>query len=138
MIDIKNLPKVALEEMNEVHYEEVHLLNKLEDTIQKSPNDLDGIAEILHELIEHTREHFSNEENLMRQYGFPAFMMHQGEHVRVLNEMQRFMQTWLNTKNNETIKEYYLGSLIEWLDTHIKTMDTITANFISMHRGVKS
>ncbi len=135
MIDHSNIPKVAFDEMNMVHNEEATLLNTLEELLKNSPNDHEAIANCLHEIIEHTRGHFGNEERLMREVGFPALVMHEGEHIRVFNEMQRIISGWLSTKNNELLHEYFLGSMQEWLYTHITTMDTITAQFICMCKG---
>jgi hemerythrin len=135
MIDHSALPRVAFDEMNKVHHEEATLLNTLEELLKNSPNDYDSIAICLHEIIEHTRGHFGNEERLMREVGFPAFAMHEGEHIRVFNEMQRIVSQWLSTKNNDLLHDYFLGSMQEWLHTHIMTMDTITAQFICMQKG---
>ncbi|MDD5406704.1 MAG: hemerythrin family protein [Sulfurovaceae bacterium] len=135
MIDHSNLPQVAFDEMNSVHHEEATLLNTLEELLKNSPNDYDSIATCLHEIIDHTRRHFGNEERLMREVGFPAFAMHESEHIRVFNEVQRIASQWFGTKNNELLHDYFLGSMIDWLHTHIMTMDTITAQFICMSKG---
>jgi len=135
MIDHSALPQVAFEEMNKVHNEEATLLNTLEELLKSSPNDHEAIAICLHEIIEHTRWHFGNEERLMREVGFPAFTMHEGEHIKVFNEMQRIVSQWLSTKNNDLLHDYFLGSMQEWLHTHIMTMDTVTAQFICMQKG---
>jgi len=135
MINHSTIPQVAFDEMNNVHHEEATLLNTLEELLKSSPNDHEAIAICLHEIIEHTRGHFKNEERLMREVDFPAFTMHEGEHIRVFNEMQRVVSGWLSTKNNELLHEYFLGSMVDWLTTHIMTMDTVTAQFISMRKG---
>jgi hemerythrin len=135
MIDHSTIPRVAFDEMNNVHHEEATLLNTLEKLLENSPNDYDSIATCLHEIIEHTRRHFGNEERLMREVSFPALVMHESEHIRVFNEMQRVVSQWFGAKNNELLHEYFLGSMQEWLYTHITTMDTITAQFICMRKG---
>lgn len=135
MIDHLTIPQVVFDEMNRVHHEEAALLNTLEELLKCSPNDSESVATCLHEIIEHTRGHFGNEERLMKEVGFPALVMHEGEHIRVFNEMQRVVSQWLSTKNNELLHEYFLGSMQEWLYTHIMSMDTITAQFICMRKG---
>lgn len=134
MIDLNSIPQVAYEEMNMVHDEEATLLNNLEIAIENDGENVDKIAEILHELIEHTRGHFANEVRLMQEVGFPARHMHEGEHIKVFNEMQKVFSNWLSTQNNELLKEYFLGSMTQWLKMHIQTMDTMTAQFIATHK----
>ncbi|MBD3791210.1 MAG: hypothetical protein IE918_03525 [Campylobacterales bacterium] len=62
-------------------------------------------------------------------------MLHQGEHLRVLNEMKRIVSRWEQTRDPGAVREYFLGILTEWLMVHITTMDTVTAQFIAMHKG---
>lgn len=131
MIILENIPQVAISAMNKVHDEEATLLNRLEDILKRTPVNHDEIALCLHEIIEHTRGHFANELNLMNEVGFPAKIMHDGEHTRVFNEMQRVVSNWLSTKDNNILEEYFLDSMQEWLGNHILTMDTITAQFIA-------
>jgi hemerythrin len=121
--------------MNQVHKEEAELLNNLEQTLQDEPDNYDKILSILNELLGHTRWHFDNEQLLMKEVGFPAFVMHEGEHIRVFNEMQRVVSNWQSTKDNDALQKYFLGTLQEWLFMHIQTMDTVTAQFISMHKN---
>ncbi len=135
MIDFSLLPKVAYEEMNRVHGEEVELLNRLEHSLQNSPDDAGGINVILDELTEHTREHFSNEEKLMLEVGFPAYTMHKSEHDRIIKEMHSVMMQWRRKKEAALLREYFLQTLPVWLEQHIASMDTITAQFICMRKG---
>lgn len=47
----------------------------------------DRISEMLDQLIEFTRMHFSSEEQLMEQTGFAGLAEHRAEHHRLLAEM---------------------------------------------------
>ncbi len=134
MIDLNLIPQVIYNQMNEVHTEEAILLNNLEWTLNNEPMDNDKILDILNEILGHTKWHFENEQLLMQEVKFPAFAMHEEEHIRVFNEMQRVISNWQSTKNNSILSEYFLGTLQEWLFMHIQTMDSITAQFISMHK----
>ena len=135
MIAKENLPRVIYEQMNDVHEEEVELLNHLERILEENVLDIAKVDSVLEEMLVHTQEHFSNEEKLMKEVGFPAFIMHQGEHLRVLNEMKRVVSHWQMQRDTDVIRDYFLGTLIEWLMLHINTMDTITAQFIAMRKG---
>lgn len=133
MIDFATMPKVAFDAMNQVHSEEVELLNSLEKCLEF--NDTVNIEILLETLLEHTIEHFDNEERLMQEVSFPAYVMHKDEHTRVLNETQMAILDWRTKRDNNIIKNYFFGTLIDWLPQHIASMDTITAQFICMHKG---
>ncbi len=133
MIDSTKLPKVAFGEMNDVHNEEVVLINGLESLLHD--NDITGIENQLDRIFQHTIEHFQNEQRHMQEVGFPAYIMHKTEHDRVLNEMQLTVMDWRTRKDNEILNTYFFSTIPAWLAQHIASMDTITAQFICMHKG---
>lgn len=134
MIEFANVPKVAFDEMNIVHAEEVEQLNHIESLLDNRADEA-LLSEALETLFEHTHAHFSNEERLMREVGFPPFEMHKSEHDRALNRFQLVMIEWRNRKDNAILREYICEEVPLWLQQHIATMDTVTANFITMVKG---
>lgn len=134
MIEFANVPKVAFEEMNTVHAEEVERLNRIEALLDTDASEAE-LSEALEALFEHTREHFANEERLMREVGFPPYEMHRSEHGRALNEFQFVMMDWRTKKDNSILREYICSTVPQWLNQHIASMDTATANFIAMVKG---
>ena len=70
MIKQKDLPLVSLNSMNEVHFEEVAILNTL---LQQLDNKVgyEILCESFEKLLEHMQEHFSSEEKLMKAMDTP-------------------------------------------------------------------
>ena len=134
MIDFAGVPRVAFEEMNAVHAEEVEQLNRIEALLDADAAT-EELSTALEALFDHTRVHFANEERLMRETGFPPYEMHKAEHDRALNEFQLVMMEWRNRKDNGILREYIGSTVPQWLHQHIATMDTVTANFIAMVKG---
>lgn len=135
MINKSTIPQVAYAVMNTVHDEEAEILNSLEALLAKETADMQSIEDTLQQLLAHTKQHFANEEQLMHEVSFPALMMHEAEHHRVLNEMQTIIKNWQLNKDNAILKSYFLDTLQVWLMHHINTMDTMTAQFICAHKG---
>lgn len=133
MLNFDHIPKVAYDEMNRVHAEEIILLNTLETRL--NTDDIPGIEHTLHTLLKHTKEHFANEEKLMQEVGFPPYMMHKGEHDRVFSEMNDVIAQWQISHNPALLRNYFFEIIPQWLTQHISTMDTITAQFICMRKG---
>ena len=134
MIDFNDVPKVVYEVMNAVHEEEVELLNSIEALLESDAPSAE-ISTAVEELLDHTREHFANEERLMREVNFPAFRMHKNEHDKVLNEFQYVLIDWRNRKDNTILSDYFRLEVTPWLYQHILSMDTVTAEFIAMAKG---
>ncbi len=135
MISLDTLPLVAYPQMNDVHYEEVELLNRLITLLSEEPSQHGQIAQTLDELLEHTKAHFANEEQLMQETMFPAMQMHQDEHQRVLQELQTYIDSWKNQHEAPVLLHYFSVIIPQWLHRHISTMDTMTAQFICRQKG---
>lgn len=73
-------------------------------------------------LIAHTRDHFNAEGLMMRQGKYPGLAMHEGEHHRMLGELQQLNRT-LKRGHLPLVRAFVRGGLPEWFDTHLATMD---------------
>lgn len=73
-------------------------------------------------LINHTREHFMAEGRLMRETKYPGLAMHEGEHHRVLGELQQLNRT-LKRGRLPLVRAFVKQGLPEWFDTHLAMMD---------------
>lgn len=129
MIEQSTLPLVSLDSMNEVHFSEVVILNRLLDQLINKA-DFGLISESLEKLLEHMSEHFSSEETLMRESNYPSLQMHKADHDKVLNQTRYAEMEWRNRKDVEALKEHLEDDVVAWLNQHIKAMDTPMADFI--------
>ena len=125
----EELPKVFLEEMNEIHKNELEILNSLYDaTVNKNSED---VEKLLVDFIEDVEEHFAFEQNLMEKYNFFAYPMHKGEHDRVKMELYNLKKQWDKNKNPDLIKSYIENQFVPWIINHVQTMDTVTAMYLA-------
>ncbi|PID46975.1 MAG: hypothetical protein CR967_06045 [Proteobacteria bacterium] len=135
LIDKAKLPLVDMENMNEVHLEDVDIINDLSDLLDKYAKNEDeksfqSINKQYEKWFAHTIEHFANEEKMMQEKGFFAYEMHKGEHMNTLARMQFVYEEWLGTKDIIILKDYVQHECLAWLVNHIQTMDTVTARFL--------
>ncbi len=130
LLDVSQIPKVALERMNKVHEEEIKLLNQLFESIDKG-KEIEEIDDLFKAFVEDVKKHFSSEQEMMEQYNFFAYPMHRGEHDMVLGQLVNLEKRWEKEKNPELIKAYIENEFLPWLMNHIQTMDTVTAHFLS-------
>jgi len=129
----EELPLVDMEFMNEVHFEDVELINAIFELIIGYDNNPKATKEQLNqtyqEWIDHTVNHFHGEEVMMVEKGFPAYPMHKGEHDRALVTMREIFAQWQSSENISILKIYFIEVLPQWLINHINTMDMVTARF---------
>ena len=134
LIEQHEIPQVDMDFMNEVHKEDVDIINNIFEHILKYDGSEESAAVIdalYKEWIEHTVNHFQNEEIKMQDMRFPPYLAHKGEHDRALQEMRDLFAIWKQTRNIKQLKIYFIEILPAWLYNHISTMDTVTARFFA-------
>ena len=122
---LKQISKVKFEPMNEIHMNEVQLLNELLEVIEADGD----INNVFNKFLDDVKYHFSFEENLMEKYNFFAKVPHKMEHDKIINELQNIKDNYNDTKE---LLFYFDNVFIPWLDNHIKTMDTVTGGYFDM------
>jgi hemerythrin-like metal-binding protein len=85
------------------------------------------------ELVTHTRLHFDYEQQLMRNFAFPAINEHTGEHQRVLGELTRFARP-VETGRTHFARAYVREALPAWFHLHATTMDSALAAHLKVNR----
>ena len=129
MIEQNDITLVALESMNDTHFEEVDIINQLLNQIESNV-DNDTLSNTFKKLTEHMHTHFSTEEKLMKENQYPTLNIHKADHDKVINQARYTEMMWRNRKDVDALKEYLEEELIPWLDQHIKAMDTPMAEFV--------
>ncbi len=129
MLTQEQLPMVAMPSMNDTHLEELLLINRILEAVEA--RDAEAVDALFEALTEHTLEHFSGEEAMMREKRFPPYLMHKSEHDRALNEMRMALTLWRQHRDFERLRYYIETTLVDWVVNHIQTMDTVTANFLA-------
>lgn len=111
---------LGVDEMDHTHQEFVALVNMLNEA-----DDTDFVV-LFAKLLDHTRQHFSNEGRLMRITRFPALGEHEGEHHRVYGDLVQ-MNRAVQRGRLMLARTYVKKGLAEWFDLHLATMDSALA-----------
>jgi hemerythrin len=133
LLTIDQVQHISVDEMQHTHQEEISMLNEIDELATIYENDKTKhtlLEEKLDAYIEHVKNHFANEERLMRLYSFPPYQVHKTEHDRVLHELHAIAIRWKQYGEIEAIIAY-LRQSVDWIINHINTMDNMTAMFIS-------
>lgn len=126
-------PQVALSFMNRDHAEFVALRDSLLGQLDaRSPAE--AVDALLDELLTHTRQHFADEERLMREVNFPPFPVHKGEHDAVLKGMATRIESWKLDRDANVLRAWLDKDVGAWFVNHVSTMDFVTARFIAAQR----
>jgi len=107
-------------EMDQTHREFLDLHAELLQA--KGP----AFGECFNQLLEHTRAHFSFEEDLMTQSDFPSTAEHKADHQRFLGELDRFAQR-VHAGSTMMAKAWLKEQVPDWFLTHVISMDSALA-----------
>jgi hemerythrin len=134
LIEKSRVAVVDMDFMNDLHSEDIEIINTLFDNIiryekDRSQENREAITREYKLWHKHTINHFKTEEDMMIQKQFPPYMMHKSEHDRALNIMQDEFDKWESSYDIDMLKRYIIEDVPLWLEQHISTMDTITASF---------
>ncbi|MDD4880609.1 MAG: hemerythrin domain-containing protein [Gallionellaceae bacterium] len=111
---------LGIDEMDHTHREFTALVNLLNEA-----DDAD-FAALFGKLLDHSRQHFSNEGRLMRISRFPALGEHEGEHHRVYGDLVQ-MNRAVQRGRLMLARAYVRTGLAEWFSLHLATMDSALA-----------
>jgi len=111
---------LGVPQMDATHQE---FLALVAEVARADPEDFPQLFEVL---ADHTRDHFANETELMLACGFPAIAEHEGEHRRVLREMDRFLDGIFEGRAS-LARTYLRSGLSDWFANHLATMDAALA-----------
>ncbi len=106
-------------QIDTIHSELAELAGKLAKASDAS------FATQFSQLIEHTREHFLHEEQLMQESGFIHRAEHLAEHQQMLAEMQQFAR-----RPRPLAKSYIKERLPERFALHISRMDSLLVAYL--------
>jgi len=130
LIKENEIPRVALNDMNEVHDVEIEIVNKLYNAIVEN-EDIAEILKYFNEFLNDIINHFTFEQGLMEKYNFFAYPIHRTEHDRVLYELKSLEKMLKEKGDIKTVKDYLENVFKPWIINHVQTMDTVTAMYLS-------
>ncbi len=104
-------------EMDATHIDFIKQVNALESMTGEE------LQAGFHNLLNHTVRHFTREDELMIECGFPQIAEHQAEHRKVLAEMQRY-ESQLAEGKSSFARVYVRERLPQWFELHLATMDS--------------
>jgi hemerythrin len=89
------------------------------------------VSEGLNRLIDFTRLHFSSEERLLEQSGYPDLVEHRRAHQRLLSQIEDAARS--TQVNNELHARSLLVFLRDWYMGHVENLDSLYGTWLNEH-----
>lgn len=140
ILNADTIPRVDIDFMNNTHVEEIEMVKELgklvaayQESDRPTKSETNEITQSLEKWLQHTEAHFERENALMRETNFPVYLVHSGEHEIALAQMAEVVKAWQDSNDIEPIAEYVFGLWPAWFNSHVDSMDMITARFAVMN-----
>ena len=124
----EDLPMVSNAIMNALHEDELELINELHQACQEGNADV--VDQLLQLLIQDIEDHFTTEEELMREAEFFAYPMHKAEHDSMRKRIGELLERWRKHKEPKEVQKFIEEELVSWLLLHIARWDATTAEAV--------
>jgi hemerythrin len=100
-----------------------HMFEIINQFIERSASSSDSklVTETLTEMLRYAKEHFTDEEEMMREHGYPELELHKEQHTYFIKTTAELS---INALNNQSMVASEIAEfLILWLTTHITKSD---------------
>jgi hemerythrin len=111
---------VHIPQIDAQHQQLIGLINQLHAAMLQG-NGKPALAQILTQLVRYTDSHFSYEESMLRQRGYPGLAAHQAEHQKLKKQVVDLQVQFQAGKLLLTMQ--VMQFLKEWLANHILSRD---------------
>jgi hemerythrin len=124
---------VKVKQFDDQHKKLISMVNELHDSM-KIGKGKEILGKILTGLVQYTELHFRNEEQLMKQHGYPGYENHKKEHNMLVVQVSDLHKQ--HQQGNTPITQNVLLFLKEWLNNHIQGEDRNYGPFLN-GKGIK-
>lgn len=124
--------KLGITQIDQQHGRFIGYINDTWDALERG-DDSQEFLHILNQLLDYAVEHFSCEEALMREHGYPDYAAHKERHSTTAGELFDFDLRLLADDPQES--RAFITFLTDWLRNHILVVDVELAAFLK-EKGV--
>ena len=133
LINLEDVIHLDIPDIDSQHESLIGLINLLHETMLQGSDKT--AAELLSQLLEHTRSHFAYEEHLMSQYNYPGYEAHKSEHNRLMQHLAQLAEGY---KNGELLLSFAVVlELKGWAVVHIEKSDKPLGIFLNNQKEVE-
>lgn len=132
-VEWKDEYSVGLKSIDDQHKKLLNLINQLQTAVDFSTGE-EFEREALDALVDYTKTHFTYEEGLMKDNGYPDYEPHKAQHEKMIKHVEAVLSDY--EKDQDTAMSNATAFLKDWLITHINGTDKQYSEYL-IGKGVK-
>ncbi|MFZ5979966.1 MAG: bacteriohemerythrin [Candidatus Zixiibacteriota bacterium] len=123
---------IGVKKIDDQHKKILELINILHDSLHRGDGNSE-MGEILKELVDYIKYHFSEEEKLMAESSYPDVEAHCVLHVKFTRHV---VSVLLRLRNQQEVSIYELLSfLLDWWNEHIVRVDKKIGKYLAARKA---
>ncbi len=125
---LPTLEQVGIPQFDEEHMRLLELLHMTAAAARDHHNSTE-LREALAEILTYSLTHFSEEENVMAEAGYPELPAHRREHEKIMEQLQKHLHEYQRDPWRVAIE--VINLLEEWIQKHIAEFDVPYGRFLT-------
>ncbi len=125
--------RIGVQKIDEQHQHLIVLIVKFYNAVQEGKARQMTI-ELISNLIDYTKTHFKDEEDLMKKYAYPDYEMHKHDHEKFVQEVIDATKTYM--QGGVLPSNKVLSFLANWLVDHILNHDKKMGLYLKEHHAI--
>lgn len=124
---------VEIEEIDNQHKKLFKAIDRFQESLNKNEKEK-AMRDVLTELLEYTKIHFTTEEQYFRELNYPGAETHKIEHEKFINKIESIYE---KLDNGELVLSLEITNYLRsWLRGHIQVTDRKYTDFFHK-KGIK-
>jgi hemerythrin len=132
IVKLDDESRTGVQNIDDQHGELIDILNRLHESMLQD-TDRSTLEELVSQLVEQTRAHFSFEEVLMTRYEYPDYARHKKEHDKLLEHILDFSKRF--ARGDLLLTFGIMVDLKGWAEVHIRKCDKLLGAYLN-EKGV--
>lgn len=128
MVELSETFVLECEELDKDHQQLVDMVNEITDTIDSG--EIKDCQDKIVEFVKFSKAHFSREEKLLSQSGYPDVEKHQVHHRQLSEKMDHILEFAASAEFNEMARDSLKKELIYFVMDDVITTDMDFKSFV--------
>jgi len=120
---------IGVPEIDNQHRGLVAAIDELLVACANNQNE-ESIRKTLLYIADYTKVHFTDEEKIQEEYGFPEMRMHKKQHDDFVTTATKLILEYVSIKTSDNLAEKICKTLVDWVGNHIRTEDKKIGEYI--------
>lgn len=122
---------LGIKKIDDQHKQLLNLINALGQIAHDEKKaDVEFLKKVINTLVDYTKNHFADEEKLLKKLHYPEYPNHTLQHRKFIAQVEEFRTAFMNSPDSKVLIGKIVTFLSKWLTQHILVEDKQYAQYM--------